>query len=82
MEKSKNNKWPNISKRAKKILFYFSIISIAMLLFGIKVYLLSKNYVSSVIDLNILSQGLIQNSFVIFLEGLGAAILFDYFEKK
>lgn len=83
MEKDKSKKRLNlkISALSKKIVSIFSGLSIIMLLFGIKFYFLSLHYVSDKIDLNVLSNGLMQNSFYIFIEGLAAAIIIDYLAK-
>lgn len=70
-----------ISPVSKKILFIIGIISVIMLLLGTKFYFLSLHYVSDKIDLKILSQGLLQNSLYIFIEGLAAAIIIDYLAK-
>jgi len=83
VEKDKSKKRLNlkISDISKKILLIAGMISLVMLLFGLKFYLLSKNYVSDKIDLNILAQGLTQNSFYIFIEGLAASIIIDYLTR-
>lgn len=80
-QKTKKRLFGKISPISKKILLIIGIISVIMLLLGIKCYFLSLHYVSDKIDLKILSQGLLQNSLYIFIEGLAAAIIIDYLAK-
>ncbi|WP_039764778.1 MULTISPECIES: hypothetical protein [unclassified Caldicellulosiruptor] len=78
---TKKRLFGKISSVSKKILLIIGTISIIMFLFGIKFYFLSLHYVSDKIDLKTLSQGLLQNSLYIFIEGLAAAIIIDYLAK-
>jgi len=83
MENSRNkNKNFKISPISKKILVVFFSLFLMLLSAGIKFYFLSKSYISDIIDLNILSEGLIQNSFYILVEGIIAALVADYLSKK
>ncbi|AZT90797.1 hypothetical protein ELD05_09180 [Caldicellulosiruptor changbaiensis] len=78
---TKKRLFGKISSTSKKILLIIGTISVIMLLLGIKFYFLSLHYVSDKIDLKTLSQGLLQNSLYIFIEGLAAAIIIDYLAK-